>query len=118
MMIDPGWKVRNLHRRSACARLSLPVLETDERILVRNVKLVSDQRHAVRRVQVFGEDGVFFVDSVSVFVPQQGQAVAARDVAYPSGFYDSGNEVLWRQDWVVSPSSFNFEVGSDSRYGI
>src|SRR3954468_18244242 len=107
MMIDPGWKVRNLHGRSACARLSLPVLETHKRILIRNVKLVSDQRHAVRGVQLFGEDGLLFVDSVSVFVPQQGQAVAARDVAYPSRFYNSGNEVLRGQDGVVSPSSFS-----------
>src|ERR1700712_3982613 len=106
MVIHGGGQVRDLCRRSAGPRLSCLIVETDEGVLVSNKELVTDQRQAIRCIQVLGKDSSFFVYSISVLIPQQGQTVATGGVGYPPCLYYAGDQVFGRQGRVGSPSSF------------
>ena len=105
-MIDRRPQIRDFDRRSAGPRLSLAIIKTHYCILVRHVELVSDQRQAVRCVQVLGKDGFFFVSAVAISVVQQRQTIAAGDMACAFRLYDAGNYIFRRQFRFVASFSF------------
>jgi hypothetical protein len=71
MVARAGRQVRDLDRRSRDLRRAGRVREAHDRVGIRDVEVVADQRHAERRVQVVGEHRAQVRHAVAVGVAQQ-----------------------------------------------
>ena len=79
-MVDgTGRKVRDLYARRVDPGLSIHIWEAQDRIRVGDVEIVTDERHAERRIEVFEEHGSRLRNPVAVGVTQKRDAVCARD---------------------------------------
>ena len=80
MMVDgTGRQVRDFYARRVDLGLSIHIREAQDRIRVGDVEIVTDERHAERRIEVFEEHGSRLRNPVTVGVPQKRDAVRAWD---------------------------------------
>jgi hypothetical protein len=57
------------------------ILELQDRIGIGDIKVIADQRHSERRVEIRDKFGFGFGESVAVGIPQQDDLVRARDTS-------------------------------------
>src|SRR5690606_32226813 len=68
VMVDGGGQVGNFVRRTAGLGLAVLIIESHQRILVGDVKIVVDQREAVGCVEIVGENGLLLIGAVAIAV--------------------------------------------------
>src|SRR4029079_19544354 len=79
VMVDwTARKVRDLYARRVDPGLPVHIREAQDRIRVGDVEIVTDERHAERRIEVFEEHDSRLCNSVAVGVMQKRDAVWAR----------------------------------------
>jgi hypothetical protein len=85
----PGGQVGNLLPWAARLRRASFVAERDDRVRIRDVEAVADQRHAEGRIEPFDEGRAELGDAVAVGVAQQRDAVGAFDTGARETHHDA-----------------------------
>jgi len=94
-MIDASaGKVDDLHRRRDDGGGVRRIWEAHDAISVRNIKLVTDESHAERRVQIGDESRASIGDAIAVGVAQQNDLVGARHSTAGAGLEQPEEESL------------------------
>ena len=116
VMIDHRGQIRDLRRRPARLGLAVTIVEAHQRILVGDVDGAVDQREAVGRIEVVGEDALHLVGAVAVAVAQQRQPIAALHRTLAEALDEARDQVLGAQRRRVAAGSLgnqNVAIGKD-----
>src|SRR5437660_10580245 len=105
-MIDrAARKISQLGAQGGNAGLSFLIGIADDGISVRDIKVVADQGHAERRVEMVQEHGSQLGDAVAIGVAQQRNAVCVLGLGSGEPLYPASDDVLGpvnRRLWTVA----------------